>query len=352
MSPPRRIALFLTFACWCGQVQSARAAAGDPVEAAERAYRDVDFEAQRTEARRALEAGNHPPTRLAEIYRLLGIAHAALGQPEAAKQAFLRLLALDPNVELERFLSPRLRSPYMEARGFWDVTSARLGVDAVSLRQPQGATLLRLGDPLGMVARVRLRTAGAKPDVALDLEIEAASELRIVRSQLQRFGNLDVQLELLDEFANVLLVRSLPRAAAPPAEGRRRADPRPELPPAPKLYYPSLFLVSAGAIGVGVGAFAQVLRERKAREWNGAGCEQPGQGTRAEQCSGVDDERTTAQRVAVASYSAGGALLLVGVVSQLLFTHSSTDHRAPGEHQGLTCGSGPGELGLACHTSW
>ena len=101
------------------------------MEQAERAYREVDFPRQRALALQALEQGNGDPARVAQIYRLLGIAHAVLGEPEAAKEAFARLLELEPGIELERSLSPRVRSPYLEARGEWDVAGEHLGVSII-----------------------------------------------------------------------------------------------------------------------------------------------------------------------------------------------------------------------------
>lgn len=90
---------------------------------------------------------------------MLGIAQAALDERDAARGWFQRLLALHPDVELERSLSPRLRSPYLGARGFWVVAFTRRSVDIVS-SGPSEDLRLRVRDPAEMVARVRLTGMG------------------------------------------------------------------------------------------------------------------------------------------------------------------------------------------------
>ena len=322
---------------------SAHAEDADPLTLAERAYGAVDFETQRAEAERALEAGSADPARLARIYRLLGIAHAALGAHEPAKAAFMRLLALDPDVELEHVLSPRLRTPYMEARGYWDVTSTRLGVQT-RRGASDGAIALTLHDPLGMVARVQLRSATAEPQILW--EDEAAPQLSVPAAALAEFAGVSLEVRLLDGYANVLAVRAVPALPARAAI-RAAAAPPPVLPPEPERASLALPLVLAGSslIAFGIGATAHVVRERRAAEWNGNACERPGLGTRAEQCSGVDDARRNAETVAIAAYAAGGALLAGSVVTYLL---TGAPRREAPTSAALSCTGGPTPLGLSC----
>lgn len=322
----------------------------DPLEAAERAYREVDFKTQRDEARRALEAGNSDRARLAQLYRLLGIADAALDEREAAKGWFQRLLALDPDVELERALSPRLRSPYLEARGFWDAASTRLSVDIVS-SGPSEDLRLRARDPLQMVARVRLLAMGSTPMVVVE---SGAPELVVSRRELAPHSGRRLQAELLDAYGNVVLTRALPPMnttlaeadhSAPEAEGGSSTAARG---PGRTRHAP-LLLGGTGIAALGIGVFAQVVRENKALEWNSAACERSGLGTRGDQCAAVEADRIDAQRWAVISYSAGGALLAAA-----LLTYFVIDADGPRDEgsQGLGCGGGPAPLGLACSAAW
>jgi hypothetical protein len=322
----------------------ARAQDADPLVAAERAYGAVDFETQRAEAERALEAGGSNPARLARIYRLLGIAHAALGAPEQAKLAFMRLLAIDPDVELEHVLSPRLRTPYMEARGYWDVASTPLGVD-VERQVAGGALELTLHDPLGMVTRVQVRSGSGEPQIVW--EGDAAPQLSVPAAALAEFTHVALAVRLLDRHENVVVVRAIAAKAAAPAPPAAVSAPpaivRAE-PERPSLVLP-LMLAGGSLIAFGVGATAHVARERHADEWNGEGCERPGLGTRAEQCADVDASRRDAERVAIAAYAAGGALLAGSVVTYLL---SGAPRREAPTRATLACAGGPTPLGISC----
>ncbi|HTV25067.1 MAG TPA: hypothetical protein VMG12_40515 [Polyangiaceae bacterium] len=325
----------------------ARAAPADPVEAAERAYKEVDFSTQLAEATRALEEGGHDPATLANIYRLLGIAHAALGAHEAAQQDFIRLLAVDPDVALEQVLSPRLRTPYLEARGFWDVSRSRLelglGIDAAS-----GDLRIALSDPLEMGRRVRVASVGDEPRTVADLA--AAPELVVDAARFAPHAGRPLQVELLDAHANVVVVRVLtpPRPPAParattpaPATEARAAEPSP----------PTLALALGGGalVALGVGVTAHVIRENQATEWNGAGCERLGRGSRSDQCGDVDDQRRSAQTVAVVGYAAGAALLAASVVSYLA---TSDGEQEPDPAGSLAIGLSPRGWGLSCNASW
>jgi len=318
------------------------------VEQAERAYREVDFPRQRALALQALEQGNGEPARVAQIYRLLGIAHAVLGEPEAAKEAFARLLELDPGIELERSLSPRIRSPYLEARGEWDVAGEHLGVSIIVFDAKRGLSVA-VHDPRDMVRRVRLRVStgstdapGARPG------IPAAPELYFPPTEL-RPGSRH-RLELLDEYSNVLALRDLPELAAPaPAPLVRGAGTAPpsQVDEARSGFAAAApWLLGGGAAVIALGVGAHVVREQKASTWNGPECEEPGQGTRSEQCGDVDSARSTAQTVAIVSYSVGGALLVAGLVATGIFDPGDSD---PSPKDGaLRCGVGPGAFGLAC----
>ena len=95
------------------------------LERAEAAYAAVDFETARTESRAALAAGGHEPTDTLRLYTLLGISASALGDEDAARAAFRRVVALDPALRLDKSLSPKIRSPFLEFRHrhpCWGVT--------------------------------------------------------------------------------------------------------------------------------------------------------------------------------------------------------------------------------------
>jgi hypothetical protein len=337
----------LTLAGFGLQPCLAIAQAADPLAAAERAYREVDFETQRSEATRALEAGHHDRPTLAHIYRLLGVAHSALNSPELARQYFMKLLAIDRDVALEHVLSPRLRTPYMEARGFWDVTSARLDLE-LALRATPRELEITITDPLSMGARVRVTALGSPATRVA--ELDPAPRLLIGPQALAPHDGLPLQVEQLDPHANVIATRVLrPEPLAPSEQNSAAAASSPERAHDSPLPTLALALGGGALVALGVGVSAHIIRENKAREWNGSDCERPGQGTREQQCSNVDDQRRSAQGVARVAYATGGALLVASVVSYAL----SEDEREPAMRVGqVACGPGPFAIGLHCSTTW
>ena len=353
MSRARRLARVLSLVGWWMVAPPPLAHAqgappGDLVEQAERAYREVDFPRQRALARQALEQGNADPARVAQIYRLLGIAHAVLGEPEVAKEAFARLLELDPSIELQRSLSPRIRSPYMEARGERDVASEHLGLSVIVFDAKRGLSIA-VFDPKDMVRRVRLRVGANEPAAA---GIPVAPELYFPPTEL-RPGSRH-RVELLDEYSNVLALRDLPELAAPAAAPVVRATSTAE--PARVEESSSGFtaaapwLIGGGGALVALGVGAHLIREKEATTWNGSDCEQPGQGRRIDQCSDVDHARSNAQTVAIVSYSVGGALLVAGLVATGIFDAADSDSSP--KDGALRCDVGPGALGVACGSTF
>lgn len=315
---------------------------------AEAAYRAVDFEAQRREASLALTAGGASSAELVQIYRLLGIAHAALGDADAARGAFLRLLALDPEIELERLLSPRLRAPYMEARGYWDLESVRFGAD---VRPMEGGTAaeVQLRDPLRMVSRLRVLALGPPEHVLSEL---APSERLTVRLEVGALpSGAERRLALLDAHGNTLLLRRLPEPPRTTNAAQHTAPaPRPDSSRRAPVSASTLWLGAAGLTALGTGAVAHVIREASAREWNGADCERAGYGTRMDQCASVDRARTAAERVAATAYAVGAASLATSVIIHWLTRPK--DASPTTDTAGLRCTARLELLGVACATRW
>ncbi|MBX3249564.1 MAG: hypothetical protein KF901_20470 [Myxococcales bacterium] len=139
---------------------SSPAGAQDLLGQAEEAYMNVDFERTLELCGRAMASGSLSPERLARVYELMGIAHAANGDEDASREAYKKMLALRPDAQVDTNLAPRLRSPFMEARGYWATRSDRLSLEAVLVRAERGLRVT-LSDPLGMVASLVVLTRGA-----------------------------------------------------------------------------------------------------------------------------------------------------------------------------------------------
>jgi len=173
---------------------AADASTGSPLDDARAAAARLKYKLALKYATEALAVPNNTHAALVEIYALLATAHATLGEPDKATDAFTRLLGIEPGFALPKGLSPKVTTPFREAGGYWidHPDGIRLGVDlARAAPEPAGggtvAVPATLDDPLKMAERVRLHwrhageaefavaEAGAGPRVAFDVTGPAAT---------------------------------------------------------------------------------------------------------------------------------------------------------------------------------
>ncbi|MCB9611634.1 MAG: hypothetical protein H6721_25055 [Sandaracinus sp.] len=203
MSSLLRVFGLLTVLALVGTATPARAQ--DLVGQAEEAYLNVDFERTLDLARQALGSGRLDPNRLARVYELMGVAFAASGDEDASREAYKKMLALRPDAQVDNNLAPRLRSPFMEARGYWATRSDRLEADVVLARAERGLRI-RLVDPLGMARRIVVRTRVAGEMRPMDEQTLPAQsgELAPVEG-LPEADRIEYAVEVLDEAGNRLV---------------------------------------------------------------------------------------------------------------------------------------------------
>jgi len=281
---------------------------------AEKAYQSVDFPATHTLAKQALEAGGADREQTARLYVLLGISAAAQGDAEEAKTDFVVALAVKPSLKLDKGLSPKVRDPYLEAQGYWAASSDRLAVNAKP-GSDQNHLVVQLTDPATLVSKVELRIAAAGTTPRPSFELAAAPASRFALPvQLQGHG-YEYTLRALDRYGNVLAERGSdadPELVRPAPAHTGSADSANA--PQKRSYLLPITLGVAGLGAVTAGVIFQVKRENAAQDWNGSGCEQPGQ-TRIQQCQAVDDRRQKYEHLAIGFYAAGGALLTGSVIA-------------------------------------
>jgi hypothetical protein len=285
---------------------------------AQKAYAEVDYENTRRLAKTALERGGNDRAATAQLYLLWGTSAAALEQADEARAAFLYVLSMDPELKLERSLSPKVRAPYLEARGAMAIHDDQSTLD-VTLQRRQNQLEIGLLDAGHVVASVELawrahqgepftrRSLGAVPRSRVPAP--NAAELQFFLRALDRYGNVLCELGNEDDPERLVLVGSGPRTAARARDGS-------DVNRTP-------FYVTAGAfaaLGLAAGGTATAMylrREDAARDWNGADCERPGS-TRSQQCGHVDARRREAESTAIGFLAASGALLLGSVVTLVL----------------------------------
>jgi hypothetical protein len=309
----------------CAPLSGARADDSAQLRSVEAAYTEVDFDATLRLAAAALERGRNSAPATLRLLVLRGIAAAALDEPELARSSFRSALAVDPKLKLDQELSPKLRGPYLEAKG----ELARLpGAEALAaeLTAVEAGLRISLKDPLKLSRELALsfRLAGnalwhrrslpSVPENRIEWPVQASDSLEYVLQVLDGRGNVLRQIGSKSSPARLVLRAAEPRAFSTPqtsTEDRARAP-----------YTATAAALSVlGLGGIGAGAYFHVRREAEAREWNSGNCETAGS-SRLEQCSDVDQRRERAERLALGLYTGGGALLLGGLITWLVAPES------------------------------
>lgn len=191
----------------------------DALARAEAAYLEVDFDATHRHALAALRAGGSTPAQLVRIYQLLGIAASALGREDEARDHFVRMLGLDRDAELDASVPPRLRDPFLEARGVWAARTGRLGIQ-VGLDRARSSLRIELSDPSATARRVLVhsRLEGETQFVTQDAEARGAIDIPVQGAAAA--DRVEYYVEVLDEHRNVMLAEG--SAFEPRVVGRER----------------------------------------------------------------------------------------------------------------------------------
>jgi hypothetical protein len=239
-----------------------------PVEAqleeAEAAYLDVDFERTLAASQAAIDSGELGPTELARAYELLGVSAAALGEPEVAQDCFLRMLSIDEDRELDDTVPPRLRGPFMEARGTLTARPDRLTVEVV-LARAYSALRITLNDPFQMIQGVRVHVRVEGDTEWTEIEEDYEDEVMATFARAASADRLEYWLEVLDpngnriavvgsEFVPLVVGRPAPAPVGGGETGGGGGGGGPSIAEEPAfwLILGGVVLVGAG-IGIGVG---------------------------------------------------------------------------------------------------
>ncbi|MEQ8452900.1 MAG: hypothetical protein RLO52_37805 [Sandaracinaceae bacterium] len=197
-------ALAFTFA-------AAPALAQTELEQAESAYLEVDFESTRDHALEALREGGHPPEELVRIYQLLGTASSLMGEEDAARDYFVRMLGIDRDAQLDESVPPRARNPYLEARGIWAARQGRLSI-STGLDRASSAVRVELRDPTDMARRVRLAARLEGQAEYNQQEYQSQSVLAVPVEGAAEADRVEYYVEIVDMHGNVLLAEGSPFA--------------------------------------------------------------------------------------------------------------------------------------------
>jgi hypothetical protein len=200
-----RLALTLSFALTLALASTAAAQSGpDLLQGADQAYSNVEFEGAHDQAAAAIEAGGLSPTELVHAYQLVGVSAAALGDSPGARAAFVMMVSIDPDVRLDDTVPPRLRAPFLEARG---TVSAHSRMSAeVQLARAYGALRIALTDPLELVQTVRIHSRIEGSVEFSTTEHDPDAEIMARASGASSADRMEYWLECLDSHGNQLLL--------------------------------------------------------------------------------------------------------------------------------------------------
>ena len=174
----------------------------DALQGAENAYAELDYQPCVESAQSALTEPAEQADRV-KAYQLLGLCQAALGETEAATDAFVLMLAIDPDAQLPEGLSPRFTSSFLEAKGQWMGKRAfEVSFDADETERNLRTLTLTVEDRPGLLKTVAWE----------DADSERAEAVAVANKMvLQMPAKLATQLVFLDEHEGVLWVVPLPR---------------------------------------------------------------------------------------------------------------------------------------------
>ena len=227
---------------------SVAGAADDPLALAEGAYQELEFDQTVALADEALESGGLPAKRVALAYQLLAVASAAVGDPERSREAWIRLLALDPATDAAKDLSPTMRAPYLEAKGFWGAEDEPLGAQA---RYVRVRTSVRVDviDPAQMVTMVAVRWRLHGQAEYRESRSLADSRVYVVADGLGPTDAVEYVVRLLDEHGNSLV--EIGDDDAPQVDGAPSTARGPDASASASLLRSGWFWAGAAALTVG-----------------------------------------------------------------------------------------------------
>lgn len=142
-----------------------------------------------------------PRGELPGLYRLAGLSLAALGEDERAHGLFISLLAMDPQVQLDPSLSPKLRAPFEKAKQARRAEALKLDAAAVPAK-------VREGKPFAV--DVEVRDGAGKPVTEVQLKrdgkLMAAARADPTRFELGAAppGKVSLELTALDKYGGRL----------------------------------------------------------------------------------------------------------------------------------------------------
>ncbi|HVH44354.1 MAG TPA: hypothetical protein VM925_18505 [Labilithrix sp.] len=229
------------------------------VETAEQLYAKLDYDKANDVAERVTKQRNLSHDQLVRSYRVLAVTNAILDKEEAARDAFLHLLVLEPDYAVDSNLGPKVSTPFVEARGRFRSLPAKPGIAVIAnVRTDGGQLRVATRDPTRIVKKVMVGYRWSAPgDYAVSESSASETTVEVAAAPPGR-TRLDFYAVALDERDSTVFEAGspqLPRSAfaEPPPKatatvtgqsGDRRSG---------SIFSSPLFWVLAGAAVAGGG---------------------------------------------------------------------------------------------------
>ncbi len=176
----------------------------DHLMLAEQAYAQEDLETALRHTRVAIVIGQRSRHDLTRIYELKAVCAAALEQNDEARNAYMRMLALNPVAQIDSSLASRIRTVFLEAQGSWAARHDRL-VANVTLLQSREALRVNLSDPLDMGGTIVIRARAAGESEYSEASMPASARVHLFVPGAQNSGAVEFILRVLDEHGNHII---------------------------------------------------------------------------------------------------------------------------------------------------
>jgi hypothetical protein len=220
--PCRLLALVvgLLAAPLAGSAEEAPAASGDEASTADDPLADLRQQMDQAEFRRAgvtaaalIEGGGLTPPQLAEVYRAQATCYAALRRRDDARDAFVKVLAIDRDYALPKTASPLLRQPFQAAVAAWEGKQRPFLRVAAQERLERGEVLVvepefGSGDVPGLVTEITLHLR--QPDGSFATYLGVDGRIDIAPGELEGLERVEYYVAGRDPRGNVVIAAGTP----------------------------------------------------------------------------------------------------------------------------------------------
>jgi tetratricopeptide (TPR) repeat protein len=179
----------------------------DNLNQAEQLFRQMQYQKALTVVTHMLEVAGNDPKQLVESYSLQGLCFSALGRTEESVMAFRRLLAIDPDFQLSRDISPKLSPPFSKALAIEQkpILLKHNQPEMPYMHSGQGLEVVLQSDPLGMVRAVRLIFWGeSNKENKLETTLMGPGKVMIKLPQETKADKVSYYFEAINKFSGVL----------------------------------------------------------------------------------------------------------------------------------------------------